>query len=410
MRDTFLPYFRPSIDEADIVAVTSSMRNGWLTTGPKVKEFESRMAALSGVKHAVALNSCTAGLHIGMLALGVEPGDEVIMPSLTFVAGAESAKQIGAVPVFCDIDPETLCISVDTIDEVRTARTRMIMPMHYAGRPAGIKHIVAYGRENGISVLEDAAHSVGMLDDGRWAGAVSDGAVLSFYATKNIATAEGGMFLTNDDRIMERVRLLSLHGMDKDAWKRYTYGGTWRYDVSVVGYKYNMPDLCAALGLSQLDKLSAMQRRREEIAASYVDALLEIPGLEAVGLTVGPRDNHALCMFPVVVNEKLTGIDRDRLIDELRDRNIGTSVHYIPTHLFSAFKAPHPGALPITERVWQQLISLPLYPDIADEDVADVESALQQIVDHHSSNSKPIGNTANVSVETCLREPIQGVI
>lgn len=385
MRETFLPYFRPSIDESDTTAVASSMLNGWLTTGPKVKEFETRMAALSGVKHAVALNSCTAGLHIGMLALGVKPGDEIIMPSLTFVAGAESAKQIGAVPVFCDIDAETLCISEETIEKVRTTRTRVIMPMHYAGRPAGIRSIVAYASRHGIAVLEDAAHAVGMLDEGKWAGAVSEGAVLSFYATKNLATAEGGMFLTNDDALMERVRLLSLHGMDKDAWKRYTHGGTWRYDVSVVGYKYNMPDLCAALGLSQLEKLSAMQHRREEIAALYVNDLSGIPGVAPVGLTVGPRDKHALCMFPIVVNEDLTGVSRDQLIDELRDHNIGTSVHYIPTHLFSAFNGRSSGSLPVTERVWEQLISLPLYPQMTDKDVADVGDALRAIVSGYST-------------------------
>ncbi len=389
MRDTFLPYFRPSIDKTDIDAVTSSMENGWLTTGPKVKEFENRVAALSDVKHAVALNSCTAGLHIGMLALGVKPGDEVIMPSLTFVAGAESAKQIGAVPVFCDVDPETLCITVETIDKVRTSRTRLVMPMHYAGRPAGAHQIVEYAKRHGIVVLEDAAHSVGMLDDGHWAGAVSHGAVLSFYATKNLATAEGGMFLTNDDSTMERVRLLSLHGMDKDAWKRYTHGGTWRYDVSAVGYKYNMPDLCAALGLSQLEKLPVMQRRREEIAAAYVTGLLRIPGIKPLGLAVGPRDEHALCMFPIAVNEKAAGIGRDALIDELRNSNIGTSVHYIPTHMFTAFRDLSSAPLPVTERVWETLISLPLYPDMSDTDLADVVDALEQIVDRFSGQARP---------------------
>jgi len=388
MRDTFLPYFRPSIDQTDINAVTSSMENGWLTTGPKVKEFENRVAALSGVKHAIALNSCTAGLHIGMLALGVKPGDEIIMPSLTFVAGAESAKQIGAVPIFCDIDPQTLCISVETIEKVRTSRTRLLMPMHYAGRPAGIQGIAEYARRHGIAVLEDAAHAVGMLDDGQWAGAVSDGAVLSFYATKNLATAEGGMFLTNDDSTMERVRLLSLHGMDKDAWKRYTHGGTWRYDVSVVGYKYNMPDLCAALGLAQLGKLPAMQRRRDEIAADYVTGLARIPGVEPLGLAVGPRDKHALCMFPIAVNEEETGVHRDALINELRDCNIGTSVHYIPSHMFTAFRDCSSAPLPITERMWEKLISLPLYPDMLDTDVLDVVEALDRIVGRFSGKPR----------------------
>lgn len=385
MRDTFLPYFRPSIDADDISAVTSSMQNGWLTTGPKVKEFESRVAELSGIRHAIALNSCTAGLHIGMIALGIKPGDEVIMPSLSFVAGAESAKQIGAVPVFCDVEPDTLCVSVETIEKVRTSRTRAIIPMHYAGRPAGIQAIVDYARKHGIAVLEDAAHAVGMLDDGQWAGASSDAAVLSFYATKNLATAEGGMVLTNDDTLMERIRLLSLHGMDKDAWKRYSHGGSWRYDVSLVGYKYNMPDLCAALGLSQLAKLPSMQERREKIAARYVEALEQIPGIEPVGLTVRRGNRHALCMFPIRVAAQQAGIARDALIEELRELHIGTSVHYIPTHLFTAFRDTAHPPLPVTEEVWEQLISLPLYPDMSDEDADDVVGALADIVARHRS-------------------------
>lgn len=385
MRDTFLPYFRPSIDADDISAVTSSMQNGWLTTGPRVKEFELRVASLSGIRHAIALNSCTAGLHIGMIALGVKPGDEVIMPSLSFVAGAESAKQIGAVPVFCDVEPDTLCVSVEAIEKVRTSRTRAIIPMHYAGRPAGIQAIVDYARKHGIAVLEDAAHSVGMLDEGQWAGASSDAAVLSFYATKNLATAEGGMVLTNDDTLMERIRLLSLHGMDKDAWKRYSHGGNWRYDVSLIGYKYNMPDLCAALGLSQLAKLPSMQERREKIAARYVEALEQIPGIEPVGLTVRRGDRHALCMFPVRVAAQEAGIGRNALIEELRELQIGTSVHYIPTHLFTAFRDTAHAPLPVTAEVWEQLISLPLYPTMSDEDVDDVVGALAYIVARHRS-------------------------
>ena len=386
MRDTFLPYFRPDIDDADIAAVTQAMRNGWLTTGPKVKEFEAEFARRAGVKHAIAVNSCTAALHLGMVALGIGPGDEVVMPSLTFVAGAHCATQLGATPIFADVENEDLCVSVRTIDAVVTPRTKLIVPMHYGGTPAHINDIVAYARARNIPVLEDAAHSVGMLDEGAWAGAVSAGAAYSFYATKNIASAEGGMFATNDDALADRVRILSLHGMDRDAWKRYTAGGTWRYDVPELGYKDNMPDLCAALGLTQFAKLDGMQARRDRIAERYAATIDALPGVSSVA--PGKRrtgDRHSWCMYVVRIDESRTGIHRDALIDELRAANIGTSVHYIPTHHFSYYRgAVAPGALPVTDRLAGEILSLPLFPTMSDDDVEYVIESLADIVAAHA--------------------------
>ncbi len=377
MRATFLPYGRPFIDVTDTEAVSATVRNGWLTTGPAVREFEERFANLCGVRYAVALNSCTAGLHLALLAMGIGCGDEVIMPSLSFVAGANCAVQVGALPVFCDVDADTLCLSVETVEAVLTKRTRAIMMMPYAGRPADAERMIKFARPRGIAVLEDAALAVGMLDDGRWAGSVSDAAVYSFYATKNVTSAEGGMLVTNDFGLMEKVRMLSLHGMDRDAWKRYQPGCSWRYDIVTTGFKYNMPDLAAVLGIAQLQKLAPMQSRRDEIAQKYISAFSDMPGIESAGLGgLKEPDRPSWCMFVIAVDQKITGVSRDDLIERLKELNIGTSVHYIPSHLFTAYHNRQHAALTVTEEKWQNLISLPLYPSMSDDDVHDVVQAV----------------------------------
>lgn len=379
MRYDFLPYYKPVIENDDITAVADSMRNGWLTTGPKVKEFESAFASASGVKHAIAVNSCTAALKLALVAFGVGPGDEVIMPALTFVAGAECVKQLGAEPVFCDVDEETLCITPASIRAVVGPKTKVVIPMHYGGQPAGIQKIVDSLQPLGIAVLEDAAHAVGTLDGGKWPGSFSDAAAYSFYATKNITSAEGGMLLTNRDDIADKVRILSLHGMDRDAWKRYMKGGTWKYDVVEFGYKCNLPDMAAALALSQLAKLKTMQDRRDHIAQRYMAALGGIPGLKPLVRIPDAPDRHSWCVFAITVGEA-AGISRDDLIEELRRRNIGTSVHFIPTHQFSAYRNTKRGDLSATERVGQRMLSLPLYPSMTDADVDDVIAALNESV------------------------------
>lgn len=380
MRSTFLPYCRPTLNEEEIDAVVSSLRNGWLTTGPVVRDFEAAFASASGVKHAIALNSCTAALHVALHAMGVGPGDEVVMPSMTFVAGAQCTLELGATPVFCDIDAETLSVAPETIAAVVTERTKVIVPMPYGGRPLDIDAIVAFARERGIRVLEDAAHAAGMLDRGKWSGAVSDAAAYSFYATKNLTTAEGGMLLTNDDAIATRARALGLHGMDKDAWKRYTATGSWRYDVREPGFKYNLADPLAAIGLGQLKRLAEMQDRRDEIAAIYTRELTKMPGLSVQAGVYNPGDRHSWCMYAILVDGDAAGIHRDDLIDRLRELNIGTSVHYIPTHTFSGYRSLGMNNLPNTESVAQRLLSLPLYPSMSNEDVNDVLEAFELIV------------------------------
>jgi dTDP-4-amino-4,6-dideoxygalactose transaminase len=380
VRNTFLPYCRPDVNDEEIDAIAECIRNGWLTTGPKVREFEDAFAQLAGVKHAVAVNSCTAALHIGLLAAGVGPGDEVITPSLTFVAGAQCTLEVGATPVFCDVNQETITGDLDCIKRVVTSRTRALIVTPYAGRPMNIAEIVEFARERNITVIEDAAHAVGMLDRGEWPGTRSDLAAYSFYATKNVTTAEGGMLVTNNDAIADRVRILSLHGMDKDAWKRYTARGSWRYDVREPGFKYNMPDIAAALGIVQLKKLDVMQQRRHEIAQRYIDALADVPGIHVQAPPNGEGDRHAWCMFVIRVDESAARISRDDLIEELKARNIGTSVHYIPTHLFSGYRHFTNDHLTATERVGGQIISLPLYPTMSGDDVDDVIDAIKTSV------------------------------
>jgi dTDP-4-amino-4,6-dideoxygalactose transaminase len=380
MRREFLPYYRPEIDEDDIAAVVDSMRNGWLTTGPKVKQLEAEFLSASGVKHAIAVNSCTAALKLALVSLGVGPGDEVVMPALTFVAGAECVKQLGAEPVFCDVDEHSLCISPKTISSVLSSKTKVVIPMHYGGQPGGIEEISASLRPTGVAVLEDAAHALGTLDGGAWPGTFSDAAAFSFYATKNITTAEGGLLLTNRDDIADKVRTLSLHGMDRDAWKRYTKGGTWKYDVVAHGYKCNMPDLAAALGLSQLRKFGSLQARRDSIAARYLSGLEHIPGVKPLARVPQVPDTHSWCVFAISIDEEIAGITRNDLIEELRRHNIGTSVHFIPTHQFSAYRTARRGDLSVTECVCSRMLSLPLYPSMSDADVDDVMSALREVI------------------------------
>jgi dTDP-4-amino-4,6-dideoxygalactose transaminase len=387
MRNEFLPYCRPDTGEAEAAAVHECIVNGWLTTGPKVRDFEAAFARAAGVKHAVALNSCTAALHVGLLAAGAGPRDDVVMPALTFVAGAQCTLEVGARPVFCDVDPETLTAGVKEFAAAITPATRAIIGMPYGGRPADAAALAAFCKTRGITFIEDAAHAAGMLDRGAWSGTHSDMAAYSFYATKNLTTAEGGMLLTNDDAVMERCRILSLHGMDKDAWKRYTQQGSWRYEVREPGFKYNMPDVAAAMGMVQLQRLHAMQARRNEIALRYLQAFNGMPGVVCQAPPVHADDRHSWCMFVIRIVEAEAGISRDDFIEALRARNIGTSVHYIPTHHFTAYRK-FATELPNTDRVAREIVSLPLYPSMTD---ADVEYVIEAVA--ATAGQKPVAAT-----------------
>lgn len=388
-----IPYYRPNVSADEIEAVSDCLRNGWLTTGPKVAEFENAFERASGARHAIALNSCTAGLHLALAALNVQAGDEVIMPSLTFAAGALCARHLGATPVFADIDADTLCVTAETIEAVTTDLTKVIMPMQYGGVPFDIDTLVLQAQNRGIHVIEDAAHAAGTLDlRGRWAGTVSDGASYSFYATKNITTAEGGMFVTNSDELADRVRLLSLHGMDRDAWKRYKLGSKYTYDIVANGYKYNMPDMAAALGLAQFAKLDIFQSKRELLAGRYLEAIRSTRGIRPVAQLPPLPSKHSWCVFAVLVEDD-AGLTRDDLIHGLTERGIGTSVHFLPTHRMSAFRGVSRRSLPTTEWVSDHIVSLPLYPGMSTEDVDYVTASIKDIMD---SKRKTLARTTIV--------------
>jgi dTDP-4-amino-4,6-dideoxygalactose transaminase len=374
----------PFIERREIAQVTSAIRSGWLTTGPKVALFEEKLRRYVGSRHAIALNSCTAALHLSLVAAGVRPGDEVVTSPYTFAATGETILYLGARPVFVDIDPRTLNIDPDNIERALTGRTRAIVPVHIAGLPCEMDSILEIARKRGIPVIEDAAHALGARLRRRKIGSLSDLTCLSFYATKNLATGEGGMVTTDDARAAARIRCLSLHGLTRDAWRRYTRGGAWRYDIVEMGYKYNMTDLAAALGLAQLAKFREMQSRRRQLALRYgrlladheaFDLPFEIPG--AV---------HAWHLYIVRLRPGVLRIGRDRFIDLLRATGIGASVHFLPLHLHTLYRrrfGHRAGSYPHTERESARAISLPLYPGLALQHQDRVVDVLRGLADRY---------------------------
>ncbi|MES9784487.1 DegT/DnrJ/EryC1/StrS aminotransferase family protein [Bacillus thuringiensis] len=383
-REKFLAYCLPDITESEISEVINALESGWLAKGPRTIEFEKRFAEYVGAKYAVGMNSCTAALHIALLAAGVGPGDEVITTPMTFAASANTIIHTGATPVFVDIDPETGCIDPDKIEEKITSKTKAIVPVHYAGQACELDRIYEIANKHNLFVSEDAAHAIYTRYKGKRIGNSPQGAVAySFYATKNLATGEGGMLVTDDEEIANKARILVTHGMSKNAWNRYAKGGSWMYDIEEPGYKYNMFDLQAALGIIQLDRLEGMQNRREQIAEKYNEAFKEIATIELPKVTEGTT-THAWHLYMIkIVPEKLK-IDRNQFIIELNERNIGTSVHFIPVHLMTAYRnrfGYKNGEFPSAEKWFDRIISLPLYPTMNDSDVNDVIKAVKDIIE-----------------------------
>jgi len=386
-RDTFLPYCLPDITESEIDEVVSTLKSGWLAKGPRTRLFEQKFAEYVGAKHAVGMNSCTAALHIALVAAGIEPGDEVITSPMTFAASANTIIHTGATPVFVDIDPLTGCIDADAIEVKVTPRTKAIVPIHYSGQACDLDKIYGVAEKYGLFVSEDAAHAFYTQYKGRMIGSGAPGAVsYSFYATKNLATGEGGMLTTDDDKIAERARVLVSHGMSKSAWNRYAKGGSWRYDIEEFGYKYNMFDIQAALGLKQLERLGTMQQRRAEIANAYTQAFAAMP---AMIVPKPSRDTSTHCwhLYVIRLNPAKLNLTRDRFIEGLAERNIGTSVHFIPVHLMSAYANRYgykPGDFPYCEAWFDNVVSLPLYPTLNDDDVQYVIEAVRELVSEYS--------------------------
>jgi dTDP-4-amino-4,6-dideoxygalactose transaminase len=372
----YLPFYRPWIDDDDVEAVAAAIRSGWITTGPTTKEFESEFASQVGATHAVAINSCTAGLHLGLVAMGVGPGDEVITTPYTFVATVATIVEAGATPVLADVEPDTLNIDPEEIARKSGDRTRCIVPVHIAGHPCEMDTILEAACASGVSVMEDAAHAFPASFRGRTIGSMSRATVFSFYATKNLTTGEGGMVTTEDEELAARMRRLALHGMDKDAWRRYDRSGSWFYEVTELGFKYNLSDIQSALGLSQLRKMERMVRRREAIVRSFDDAFEREPALEIPARR--SHVGHAWHLYILRLRPDALRIDRDRFIQEMADRGVGCSVHFIPVHLHPYYRdyfGACPEDYPVAFREYSRALTLPLYPAMSDADVAHVVDA-----------------------------------
>ena len=377
----YLPFCRPSIGEEEIAEVVDTLRSVWLTTGPKTHAFERAFGAYTGASHSVALNSCTAGLHLALLAAGVSEGDEVILPSLTFCATANVIVHRRATPVFAEIDEASYTLDPASFEQRITPRTKAVIPVHHGGQVCDMRRINEIAREHGITVIEDAAHAAGAKLDDVPVGNISAFTSFSFYATKNLTTGEGGMLTTNDPAAAERIRVLALHGISADAWKRYSKEGSWYYEVLEPGFKYNMTDIQASIGLHQLAKLDAFVARREQLAIRYTTAFSDLP--EVITPIVRPGVRHAWHLYPIRVRTGRLRIDRAGFVAELANRGIGASVHFIPVHLHPFYRDTfgcRRGDLPITERVYDEFVSLPLFPSMTAAEADRVVAAVRGIV------------------------------
>jgi len=364
-----VPFSPPDIGTAEIDEVVRTLESGWLTTGPRVRLFEGRFAAYLGASYAVAVNSCTAGLHLALIAAEIGPGDEVITTPLTFCATANVIVNVGATPVFADVDPKTGNLDPDATAAAITPRTRAVIPVHYGGRPADVIAFQALAARHGLVVIEDAAHCIEGVSAGRKIGTTADTTAFSFYATKNLTTGEGGMVTTESADTAQRIRTASLHGMTRPAWTRYERAGHCQYDVVMPGFKYNMTDLSAAIGLHQLNAIDRHLARREHISARYDEALSDLPLSTFQPISSGSV--HARHLYTVLV-DGVAGPSRDELLKELADRGISASVHFPAVHLHSFYANRFGftrGDFPAAEWIADTVVSLPLSPALTDEQV-----------------------------------------
>ncbi len=384
-RKTFLPFSRPTIRQREIEEVVDSLKSGWLTTGPKVARFEELFSRWSGGQEAIAVNSATSGLHLALLTLDLRPGDEVITTPLTWPSTVNNIELCGATPVFADVDRDTLQIEPGQIERMVSPRTRAVIPVHFAGAPCDMDPIEGICRQHGLSLIEDAAHAVGTRYKGRLIGSGCELAVFSFHPIKNITTGEGGMILCHDHERAERMRRLRFHGISRDAWRRYSKGGIPQYEVEEPGFKYNMLDIEAAIGIHQFNDLEGFNKRRRELAENYDDLLSDIPEIMPLGRVSWPHV-HAWHLYVVRLEIEAVDIDRDRFISELQDENIGTGLHFPAIHLQRFYREKYgyrPGSLPNAEWNSKRLLSLPLYPMLTRADQEDVASAIKRVIARH---------------------------
>jgi dTDP-4-amino-4,6-dideoxygalactose transaminase len=370
-RAAFLPFSRPSIGEEEIQEVTDCLRSGWITTGPRTAEFEKNFARYVGARHALALSSGTAALHCVYAALDLQPGDEVICPSLTWPATATMVRILGAKPVFADIERATRQIDPRDVARRITGRTRAIVPVHFAGAPADLDALRALAGPK-IAIIEDAAHAAGTAYKGRPIGGHGNPAIYSFHPIKDMTTGEGGMLTTDDDRLAQKVKLLRFHGVSRDAWKAYGSAASAHYDTVLPGFKYNLTDIASAMGIHQLRKLDGFIDRRSAIAGRYLKELANLPGLELPAAPSYPH-RHAWHLFTVLV------ANRDGFMARLKEENIGSGLHFEAVHTTTLYKDPAV-RLPETEDVCARIVSLPLFPGMTDEDAGDVVAAVRRVL------------------------------
>lgn len=381
MRETPLPFSRPAIGDDEIAEVLEVLRSGWITSGPRVKRFEEDFAAYSRAPHALAVTSCTAGIHLALLAHGIGPGDEVVVPSMTWPATVNMVEQVGATPVFADVDRETLIVPPAEFERRLTERTKAILPVHFAGQAADLDALDALCRPRGIAILEDAAHAVGTEYRGRRIGEDGRTTCFSFHPIKNITTGEGGMVTTADADLAGRIRLLRFHGVSRDAWAAYGSRSTARYESVLPGFKYNLTDIQAALGVHQLARLDGFIARRAELACRYHGALADLDVVKPLGLAEGTT-RHAWHLFIVAVDPDRLGVGRDEFMERLKVKNIGTGLHFTAVHLHRYYREKYglaEGTLPASEWASERVVSLPLFPGMEETDVDDVADAIREV-------------------------------
>jgi len=375
-RQSMLVFGAPAIEEDEIQEVVASMRGGWLGTGPKVARFEQAFGQYKGSAHPVAVNSCSAALHLSLLALGLGPGDEVITTPLTFCATVNAIIHAGATPVLCDIDPSTMNIDPNRIEEKITPRTRALLPVHFAGRPCDMDSLVPLAQHHGIAIVEDCAHAIETEYKGKQAGVFGDFGCFSFYVTKNVVTGEGGMVLARREEDAARIKVLALHGMTKDAWKRFGDEGYKHYQVVDAGFKYNMMDLQAAIGIHQLARVEKNWAKRQRVWDLYMERFADLPLV--LPAPVSPDTRHSYHLFTVLVDELSCGVSRDAFLQRMTDQNIGVGVHYlaIPDHpYYQRTYGWRPEDFPVSTRVGRTTVSLPLSAALSQTDALDVIQA-----------------------------------
>ncbi len=390
--DGFLPFALPVIEEEEISEVLDVLKSAWITTGPKAKLFEKEFARYIGCKHAIAVNSCTAALHLALEAIGTREGDEIVTSPMTFAATAEVIRYFKAKPLFTDIDSKTMNLDTGLVEHIVKRRCesgngrklKAIIPVHYGGYPCDMDSLIALASKYDLKIIEDAAHAFPTFYKRKRVGTLGDITCFSFYATKNITTGEGGMITTENEEYADRMRIMSLHGISKDAWKRYTAEGSWYYEITAPGYKYNLTDIAAALGIAQLKKADAFLERRKRIAERYYEAFQELNELDLPGANEGEEGTtHSWHLYVIRLNLQRLQIDRNKFIEELRRKGIGTSVHFIPLHIHPYYRETYgyqPDDFPVAYEAYKKIISLPIYAKMTDQDVDRVVEAVTEIV------------------------------